>query len=104
MNSADYQDILVEHLMPNAVLITDGDYTFMQDNASIHASASTQSFLEVNKIKILNWPSKSPDLNPIENLWGWLTRKVYAHGKQFKHDNDLKSAVGMSGLMYLQSY
>ena len=48
----------------------------------------------------LKWPSKSPDLSPIENVWAWLDFKVranpvYSH-KQLKHvvNQHLESAEG----------
>ena len=39
------------------------------------------------------WPSRSPDLNPIENIWADLARRVYENGRQFNSINDLKNAI-----------
>ena len=47
----------------------------------------------MNKIEVLPWPAKSPDLNIIENLWGILARAVYANGRQFDTKNELTEAI-----------
>jgi len=54
---------------------------------------SVNNITITNSITILNWPSKSPDLNPIENSWGLLVRMVYANGKQFNNRDDIKAEI-----------
>ncbi|PIC43982.1 hypothetical protein B9Z55_004510 [Caenorhabditis nigoni] len=68
-------------------------HLFQQDNAAIHKSRSTMAWLAAKGIKDLSWPACSPDLNPIENLWGLLARRVYHNGRQFNNIGELKDAL-----------
>jgi len=69
------------------------EWIFQQDNAPIHTARKTKDFLAARKIPLLQWPAISPDLNPIEDLWGILSNKVYKNGRQFDTVNDLKKAL-----------
>ncbi len=69
------------------------NFIFQQDNAPIHKANHTLKWFSEKKINVLNWPAYSPDLNPIENLWGILVRRVYANGKQFGSVDDLIESI-----------
>jgi hypothetical protein len=34
------------------------------------------SFLQANEVTTLNWAARSPDLNPIENIWGIMAKEI----------------------------
>ena len=66
---------------------------FQQDNASIHRARHTSNFLHANGVNLLRHPACSPDLNSIENVWGWIARDVYRNGKQYASKNELQEAI-----------
>lgn len=92
-NSNKYVDTLKEYLLPFVNANHQTGYIFQQDNASIHKSAFTTNWISSQRIPVMTWPAKSPDLNPIENLWATLARRVYANGRQFNSIPELQSAV-----------
>lgn len=49
---------------------------FQQDNARPHTARLTMDFLNRQNIQLLPWPSRSPDLSPIEHLWDHLGRQL----------------------------
>lgn len=48
----------------------------MQDNSSIHKESSVMDYIREKKINVIDWPPRSPDLNPIENIWAEMQRLV----------------------------
>ena len=54
------------------------DFVFMDDNARPHRTPAVQELLESEDITRMDWPAYSPDLNPIENVWDALGRRLAA--------------------------
>jgi transposase len=93
MNAEGYRKVLQNHLLSFGSAIPIDDWVFQQDNAPAHRAKANFAWFKRHKINVLPWPSKSPDLNPIENLWATLVRKVYEGGMQFQTKEDLKKAI-----------
>ena len=57
----------------------------MHNYAPIHSLCYTKEWLIFNKFNTIEWPSYSPDINPVENLWGILEQKL--GGERLKPNN-----------------
>ncbi len=79
-------------MLPSAdKLYGDADFIFQQDLAPAHTAKGTKSWFNDHGVTVLNWPANSPDLNPIENLWSIVKRKM--RDTRPNNADDLKATV-----------
>ncbi len=87
-----YQEILERFMLPSAdQFFKDAGFIFQQDLAPAHTAKSTKSWLNDHGVGVLDWPANSPDLNPIENLWVIVKRKM--RNKRPKNADEMKATV-----------
>ena len=75
------EDVLLPTVREMAIPAPDPIY-LVQDNSPVHTSRVVDAwFREHPEIIRLFWPARSPDLNPIENVWGWMVNE-WEHGNE----------------------
>jgi hypothetical protein len=89
-NAAEYTSVLATGFIP---------YTrthqpiLLHDRHSVHRARQTTTWLDALGIQVILIPAKSPDLNPIENLWSIVNRQVFPGIVTYTNKDSLLSAI-----------
>ena len=90
-----YAQLLQDHFIPFADAKFGGvQHCILQDdNATPHRAASVQRLKEEVGIRTLRWPSRSPDMNPIEHIWDIMKRKMNNNNHPPQNVRELREAI-----------
>ena len=110
MDKKVYHNILVRHGVPSGSRLIGQGFIFQEDNDPKHASNYCRNYLRRKEasgaLKMMEWPPQSPDLNPIEQIWGVLEDKLdrsKVHSKETLW-NELQKTWNITSVETLRKY
>ena len=93
VNANSYINLMHDYAVTYMERCFRGGCVFQQDNAPPHTAHKTIEYLRERNLDVMEWHGCSPDLSPIENLWGELVLRVYAEYKQYDDVEDLAEGI-----------
>ena len=88
LNVQKYLNLLKEDIIPELSGKFNFDFIFQQDGARPHTCKAVKTFFHEKDLNLLEWPSHSPDINLIENIWKIMKDLVYDN-KEFRSKDEL---------------
>lgn len=81
MNAVFYRETLETSLLPSSKAIVEKDepWEYIQDGAPCHRAKLISTWFKEKNITVMDWPARSPDLNPIEHIWSIIDRNLTKH-------------------------
>ncbi|GBM39245.1 hypothetical protein AVEN_43646-1 [Araneus ventricosus] len=65
----------------------------MDDNARSQRALLVDEFLESEDIRRMDWPARSPELNPINHVWDALGRAIATRNTPTRTIQEMKTAL-----------
>ena len=77
MNADLYSNVIENELVASVYMWQlEGNGIYQQDNATYHKTSNINDLFNHLSINLLPWPSRSPDLNPVEQLWTIIDKNL----------------------------
>lgn len=106
LNARAYQNQIVRpHIVPH--VRANRGMILAQDNAPCHVARTTAQLLRASNVRVLPWPARSPDLNPIEHIWDLIGRRARrngVHNTVAQLEADLRQQWTTLGPVVLRNY
>lgn len=90
LTSVQYRDRILEPTVRPYRQYLGDNFIFQDDNPRVHRSRLVNTFLQAEEINRIDWPSRSPDMNPIEHAWDQLKHAVRKHRNPPQTLDDLR--------------
>ena len=90
INAAKCIDILDKNLWPVVVwYFEEKEYLSMDYDAPVHRAHTVKNYKDQDEATSIEWPTRSPYLNIIENIWLYMKRELQKSVVNIATKNDL---------------